>query len=87
MSVKLPNKRFLRIDQMYAFVSVGKDGDEGIIGSIINGQYMPLVGADMERVESLRPYAQHAANQAGITVKLCLFSERKEVETIKPKQS
>lgn len=45
-----------RIEEMYAFVAEdsGPD-DEGVVGMATKSGWMPLVGADMARVESLKP--------------------------------
>jgi hypothetical protein len=69
----------LRIEQMYAFVTIDKDGDEGII----DGSWMPLVGADMARVEKLRPIARNIARADGREVRLIRFSVREELEVFK----
>ncbi|GAH83034.1 unnamed protein product, partial [marine sediment metagenome] len=47
-----------RIEEMYAFVAedTGPD-DEGVVGVNTGCGWMPLVGADMARVESLKPIA------------------------------
>ena len=47
--------------------------------------WMPLVGADMARVESLRPIAEDIAKVTGKTVKLIVFETRKELEYL-PKE-
>lgn len=72
-----------KIDEMYAFVveDSGPD-DEGIIGMNTKGGWMPLVGADMARIESLRPIARNIAYQLGKPVKLLHFDNRKELEVI-----
>ena len=70
-----------RIEQMYAFVAEDSGpGDEGIIGMQTAYGWMPLVGADMARVESLKPIARDMAEQLGKPVKLLHFDNRKEVE-------
>lgn len=72
-----------KIDEMYAFVveDSGPD-DEGIIGMNTKGGWMPLVGADMARIESLRPIARDIAHQLGKPVKLLHFDNRMELEVI-----
>ena len=55
-NLKLPNGNFLRIERLYAFVAVGERG-EGVMGMLTSSGWIPLVGADLERVESLRKYA------------------------------
>lgn len=64
------------IDQLFAFTQVDpKDGVEGIISvTLPHGLVMPLVGADMERVHSLKPYAEDAARMMGREVTLKRFS-------------
>lgn len=47
------------IKEVFAFTTIDEDGTEGVIGfRSPDGQWMPLVGADMERVESLMPIAK-----------------------------
>jgi len=72
-----------RIDSLYAFVAEdsGPD-DEGIVGAQTSGGWMPLVGADMARVKSLRPLAEAIARQTGKTIKLLHFETRRELEII-----
>lgn len=72
-----------RIEQIFAFIieDTGPD-DEGIIVMNTPLGWMPLVGADMARIDSLRHMAQLAAKRIGKKVKLLCFSERKEIEVI-----
>lgn len=72
-----------RIEEMYAFVAedTGPD-DEGIIGMNTDMGWMPLVGADMKRVESLRPIARGIGRQVGKKVTLVHFSNRDDLEVI-----
>lgn len=78
----------LRIEQMFAFVVVDDDGTEGIPAFMGPDRVaMPLTGADMERVESLRPLAQKIATQLGKPITLVRFENRTEVEVIKPQSS
>ena len=78
----------LKIETVYAFISVDKDGNEGICGfGSTNDQgginWTPMVGADLARVEQLRPIVQKIADHSGKTVKLVHFQQRVEVEEIK----
>ncbi|MBA7588167.1 hypothetical protein ES708_30218 [subsurface metagenome] len=72
-----------KITQMYAFVAEdsGPD-DEGITGIWMGEIFMPLVGADMARVNSLRPAAEAIARKTGKPIKLLHFSQREELEVI-----
>ena len=72
----------LKIDKMYAFVAEDKNGDEGVIGMQTNSGWMPLVGADMKRINSLIPIVQNIVNQTNHPVKILMFSDRKEIDEI-----
>jgi len=74
-----------KIEEMYAFVieDTGPD-DEGVVGMGTKMGWMPLVGADMARVESLKPLASVAARASGKKVKLLHFGCRRLVEVIEP---
>lgn len=78
-----------RIDELYAFIAEdqGPD-DEGVIalqstsGTTGERIWLPLVGADMARVESLRPFAEGIGRKTGKKIKLCKFDHRQELEEI-----
>ncbi|KKM15091.1 hypothetical protein LCGC14_1699510 [marine sediment metagenome] len=69
-----------RIEEMYAFVAEesGPD-DEGIISLRAGRHWMPLVGADMARVESLKPIAKRIGVASGKKIKLIHFSNREDL--------
>lgn len=74
-----------KIETMYAFIAEGEGpDDEGIIGIDTPIGWMPLVGGDMKRAESLKPIATSVAKQIGKQVKLVQFETRKEIGTIEP---
>jgi hypothetical protein len=70
------------IERLWAYVAVHDDGDEGIIAAPIGGLTMPLVAADLRRVELLRPYAEVVARTFGKPVRLVRFDRRTDVEVI-----
>jgi len=73
-----------KIESMYAFIAQDETG-EGVCGfKAPDGTWLPLVGADMDRVKSLMPVAELMAKQSGQTIKLCLFTTRTELSEIKP---
>lgn len=72
----------LRIDEMYAFVVVDEDGTEGIPAFTAGDLAMPMVGADMAKIEDLRPIAAHVASSFGKRVELVKFSSREHLEWI-----
>ena len=75
-----------RIDEMYAFTQVDPtDNTEGVIAFHTGQGWMPMVGADMERVEYLRPMAQSVADETQTPVKVLRFSEREEIGVVNPR--
>lgn len=73
----------LSIDRLFAFISVSEEG-EGIIGFHSPMGWMPMIGADEERIEQLRPIAQRVANSGGKRVVLAQFEQRTDLEIIEP---
>lgn len=74
----------MKIEKMFAFVAEDGKGGEGVCGTLMGNKWVALVGADLERVEVLRPIAQDIANMTKQNIKLIYFSERTEMEVIKP---
>ena len=74
-----------RISEMFAFIAedTGPE-DEGVAAVMVGNVMLPLVGADMARVASLRPVARSIASASGKTVRLVKFSLREELETLAP---
>jgi hypothetical protein len=76
-----------RIEQMFAFICEDQPNDEGVVGVPFDGNHIsPLVGADMERVESLKPFAQLVADKLGKKIKIVVFSKREEIGLIEPRR-
>lgn len=73
-----------QIDEMYAFIVIDDDGSEGIPATKKGDWWFPLVGADMARVNSLRPVARELARKLGKSVELVRFTTREHLETIEP---
>jgi len=72
-----------KITEIYAFVTEDKGpDDEGIVGMNTGSGWMPMVGADMKRVDDLRPIALSLALGTGIKIKLLHFTKREELEVI-----
>ena len=77
-----------RIEEMYTFVveDTGPD-DEGVIGiQAVSREHtaiwIPLVGVDTARAESLKPIAQGIGHRLGKKVTLVHFSNREDLEVI-----
>ena len=78
-----------RIEEMYAFITENSGPDDkGVIaiqtepGDSGRRLWLPLVGADMARVNSLRDIAQGIGRQIGKKVTLVHFSNRQDLEVI-----
>lgn len=73
-----------KIEELYAFVAVDETG-EGITAFLgPDGTWMPMVGADPARVDSLKLMAQSLAQTSGKKIVLAKFSVREDVEVIEP---
>ena len=73
----------LRIEEMFAFIVLDDaDNTEGIPALNHDGMAYPMVGADMEMVEKLRPYAERIARRLKKKITLVKFTNRVELEEI-----
>lgn len=72
----------LTIDAIYAWVAIEADGSEGVCACQVSGLMMPLVGADIDRIKSLRRYAEHTSAVTGCPVRLVRFSRREDLEVL-----
>jgi len=77
-----PKKADLQIEAIYAWVCVEPAGGEGIPAAHIAGYPMPLIGADLERMRSLRPYAEQLRRTTGYPVRLIRFGVREVLEEL-----
>ena len=73
-----------RIESLTAFLAVGTDGEEGVCAftDARTGLTLPMIGADHERIASLRPQAQAIAAATGARVVLARFETRTDLEEI-----
>jgi hypothetical protein len=63
------------IEEMFAFCAEEKEGDEGVIGFLsIKKQWIPMVGADMNRVNDLLQIAMEIGAEQNLTVVLKRFA-------------
>lgn len=87
MSEQEPVPVVFKIEAVHAFVAVGPDGEEGIIGMMMpDGGWMPMIAADRTRLEQLLPAAREQAvaleRQTGHKVKLVRFTTREELYNV-----
>jgi hypothetical protein len=72
-----------RIDDIYAFLAVDRtDGDEGIMG--FGNPAVPMIAADLTRLQQLRPLAEQLAKAGDLRVKLVRFTTRTEIDEFGP---
>lgn len=73
-----------KITELFAFICTDENGDDGIPAMHLMGIAMPLVGADLKRVESLRVHGQQAANNTQRPVRIAVFRSMEIIETLEP---
>lgn len=83
MHIHSPPNTLLRIDEIWAFVSVDETG-EGLCAIPTAGGLMPMIAADKARLESLKAMASQIAKMSGKTVKLIKLSSRQELQEWHP---
>lgn len=75
-----------KITSLWAWVATEPlDGDEGVMGFNSPAGWVPAIGADRERVEALRGFAQDVAD-LGVVVKLMRFADGAVLETLETHQ-
>jgi hypothetical protein len=78
----------VRIGAIHAFVAIGSDDEEGIVGGMgRDGTWMPFIAADETRLRNLTPQAEVVAAATGKTIRLVRFSERVDIGIIEPGES
>jgi hypothetical protein len=77
-----------RIAEVWAYVAIGDDDEEGVCGANIGpgGSMLPLIGTDRVCADDLLPMAQDIAAATGMVIKLIKFSVREEIATIDKRQ-
>lgn len=70
----------LVINEVFAFTTVDQTGDEGVLGFLSATGWIPMIGADLKRVESLRPIADKIAAITGFTYKIKRFTYAGDIE-------
>jgi hypothetical protein len=73
-----------KITELYAFIVQNSPKDEGLTAFRTMKQWVPMVCADKERVDSLREIAQSMSTICNQEIILAKFSIREDLEVIKP---
>jgi len=78
----------LKITELWAWVREDVGDGEGILAAEmeIEGQrmFVPLIGADRERIESYRPFAEEMARASGRPIKLMRYSQAERIQRYVP---
>ena len=72
-----------RIERLYAWIATEPNGREGV--PMVNspeGGWVPLIGADRDRIESFREHARYYQRQLGCSVRLVCFDHLVEIEKL-----
>lgn len=83
----VPRSEALRIAHIYAFIALDPaDNTEGLPAywSPSLGAHLPMIGADLEMIDMLRPKAKQIATELGVPIRLVRFSVREELEVFEP---
>lgn len=67
------------INEMFAFIVTEEEGSEGIPAIQLDDKWIPLVGADKDRVDSLRIAALRIKNLSGKRIRLVKFTQIEEL--------
>lgn len=78
----MKTKPGFKIKTITAFIATEDDGTEGVIAMLNGEQWMPLIGADEDRIKALKPFAKEIAETSGCPAKMVRFSNREDLEDI-----
>lgn len=76
----------LRIDEVFAAISVDDDGTEGICAVRIGNDWMPLLAADKSRLPFVEKQAEMIAKAQSRLVKIIRLHSREELRQIDGRQ-
>ena len=79
-----------RIERMYAFLIVDSEHNMEGVPAFMDpelGTWMPMVGADIDRMKSLSDMAREIADKTGEEITLVVFEGRVEIEKYQPVRS
>lgn len=76
-----------KITEMFCFAIDDKDAnDEGVPAFDSGVMTLPMMGADLRRVEQLTPIAQRLADASGKPIRIYKFSVKEQIGEISPRQ-
>jgi hypothetical protein len=75
----------LVIEKLYAWIMLDEDGDEAVPAmEIADTGWMPMIGSNQARVESLRPIVQQMVDARGVKAVLKVFGTGVTIDDINP---
>jgi hypothetical protein len=75
----------MNFDEMYVYLSVADNGQEGVLGGIkADNQAFTLCFHTEEEARKFLPGMSQMAQERGITVRLCRYSQRQILEEVEP---
>lgn len=75
--MRLKSGRFSKITELYAFICKDEKGEEGILGAKTpDGAWMPLIGADLERVKYYKPLADTISKTSKMPYEIRYFVQK-----------
>jgi hypothetical protein len=75
------------ISEILAYICEDEEGEGIPAFRGPNDVWIPLVGADIERMKSMRPFALGVASAQNKTIKVARFVQRVEIDVITPEQA
>jgi hypothetical protein len=76
-----------KITQLFCFAIDDKDeNDEGVPTFQSHLGPIPLVGADVARIDSFMPMAQHIADKTGKPIRIYKFTHREQIGEVSPRK-
>ena len=74
-----------RINQLWLVTYINEAGLETVAqAKLVTGEYVPLIAADAERLESVMAAARDIAKAKNLKMRLIKFTNRLEIEDIAP---
>jgi hypothetical protein len=67
-----------RIKELFAFIAVDADGDEGVLRRKEEIGTQPAIAQSRELLEALRPWAEEAATEHGLAISVARFMRVEE---------
>lgn len=75
----------IKVEAMYGFFSVDpRDGNEGLVAFKTPEGFMPLVGADLARVEAWKKYVEKICKDTNVSIRLYKFGNKELLQEFLP---